>query len=259
MKRRTMGTPGILLLLALAVAPHQSSAQASAQGDSAKAAAVVARHVAASGGEAALRSVTESHTVTSVWMSGTPVTAGELRQEIWVKAPNLVYLKMNLPFGVMEMGFDGRQAWSNSAATGPKIHDEVPGNLNELGNIGKLPFAGARITYVGRREIGDRAFDAIRAILPNNQVGIFYFDEKTGLMSGMDPDGAPAPPAGRMTVAFDDYQRFGRVLQPTKVTTLAPGQELVVRTISVSHDLIDSKMFEPPPAVRRLVNKQPER
>ena len=255
MKRRTMGNLGVLLLLPLAVAPQHAGAQASAQDDSAKAAAVVARHVAASGGEAALRSVTQSRTVTSVWMSGTPVTAGELRQEIWVKAPNLVYLKMNLPFGTMEMGFDGRKAWSNSAATGPKIHDEVPGNLNELGNIGKLPFAGARITYVGRREIGDRAFDAIRAILPNNQVGIFYFDEKTGLMSGMDPDGAPAPPAGRMTVAFDDYQRFGRVLQPTKVTTLAPGQELVVRTISVSHDPIDSRMFEPPPAVRQLPDK----
>lgn len=256
MKRRTMRSFEVLMLLALLVPSQQVSAQAGTQGDSAKAAAVVARHVAATGGEAALRAITQSHTVLSMSMDGGPAPGTEMRQEIWVKAPNRVYMKMNMPpIGLMEMGYDGKTAWSNSAATGPMIHDEVPKNVLEMANIGVPPLSGARISYAGRREIGGRAFDAVRAVLPDSQVGTFYFDVKTGLMSGMDPEGAPAPPAGRMTVAFDDYQRFGKVLQSTKLTTLVQGQEMVVRTISVSHAPIDAALFEPPPAVRQLRGK----
>jgi hypothetical protein len=260
MKRRTTKSLEILLLLAVPFAAQQASAQPSVQagtpGDSAKAAAVVARHVAAIGGEAALRSITQSHTVMTMSMSGAPGGAGEARHEIWVKSPALVYMKMNIPpIGLMEMGFDGKMAWSNSAATGPMIHDEVPKNVLEMANIGAPPLSGAHISYAGRREIGGRAFDAVKAILPDSQVGTFYFDVKTGLMSGMDPEGAPPPPAGRMTVAFDDYQRFGRVLQSTKLTTLVQGQEMVVRTLSVSHAPIDATLFDPPPAVRQLRGK----
>ena len=260
MKRRTMKTLEILLLLALPVVAQQASAQAGAQGDSAKAAAVVARHVAAIGGEAALRSLTHYHAVMTVAMPGGPAGAAEMRQEIYVGGPKLVYMKMNMPpIGLMELGFDGKTMWSNSAATGPMIHDEVPKNVTDAANFAAPPLAGARITYAGRRSIGDRTFDAVRAILPDSQVGVFYFDVKTGLMSGMDPEGAPPPPAGRMTVAFDDYQRYGSVLQSAKLTTLVQGQEMVVRTISVSHAPIDPKIFEPPPAVRQLLDKQPQR
>ena len=256
MKRGTTRSLGILLLLALPVVAQQ----AGAQGDSAKAAAVVARHVAAVGGEAALRSLTQYHAVMIVEMPATTGASAEMRQEIYVGGPKLVYMKINMPaIGLMEFGFDGKTMWSNSAATGPIIHDEVPKNVMDAANFAALPLAGARITYAGRRSIGERTFDAVRAVLPDSQGGTFYFDVKTGLMSGMDPVGAPPPPPGRMTVQLEDYQRFGRILQSATMRTLVQGQEMVVKTASVSHAPIDRKMFEPPPAVRQLLDKQPQR
>lgn len=62
-----------------------------------------------------------------------------------------------------------------------------------------------------------------------------------------------------MTIAFEDYKRFGVILQATKITTVAQGQEMVVRTVSVSHAPFDVKAFDPPPAVRQLRDKPPQR
>jgi hypothetical protein len=139
------------------------------------------------------------------------------------------------------------------------IMDEVPRNVAEMAHVGALPLAGATISYVGRREIGGVTYDAVRAVFPDSQVGTHYFDVKTGLLSGMDPEGAPPPPAGRMTVTFSDYRRFGRVLQYTTLTTVMQGQEMVVRTDSLSHAPLDPKIFDIPPAVRQLRDKQPPR
>lgn len=53
-----------------------------------------------------------------------PTYAGgpEARSEMFVKSPHLVYLKMDMPgIGPMQMGFDGKTAWTTSAATGPMI------------------------------------------------------------------------------------------------------------------------------------------
>lgn len=169
-------------------------------------------------------------------------------------------MKMNLPaIGEMEMGFDGKTAWSTSAGAGPTIHDGVPKSLAGLAKFNDFPLARARLAYVGRREIGPRTVEAIRAVYPDSQVAIHYFDVKTGLMAGMDPEGASPPPAGRMTISFDDYQRFGRVLQSTKLTTLVQGHEMVVRTLSVSFDPISDSRFEPPAAVRELLQKALQR
>lgn len=228
------------------------------QSDSAKAAAIVARHTAAMGGAAAIRALKQMHVVmtTSMPAPGAP----EVRSEVYAKAPNLVYMKMNMPgVGDMEMGFDGKIAWSNSAATGPMVHDEVPQELTGAVNLTALPLEGLKVTYVGRRQIGGRTYDAVRAIMPDSESVTHYFDVATGLLAGMDPDGAPPPPPNRMTMTFEDYKRFGGVMQATKVTTLAVGQEMVMRTVSVSHAPFDSKIFDPPHSVRQLRDKPPRR
>jgi hypothetical protein len=99
---------GFACALPLAAQPQSGSA------DSARAAAIVARYISALGGEAALRSVTQYHAVMTTSVTGGPAGVAEVRQEIFAKAPNLLYLKMNMPgIGMMEIGFDGKQAWSN--------------------------------------------------------------------------------------------------------------------------------------------------
>jgi hypothetical protein len=246
------------LTLVLARALPLAAQNRSTHSDSAKAAAIVARHTTVVGGAAAFRALKQFHTVTTTSMAGTP-GAPEVRAEMYGKVPNLVYMKMDMPgIGLMEMGFDGKTAWSMSAATGPTIHDDVPKELTDVANIGTPPLAGQKITYAGRRQIGGRTFEAIRVIIPDSQSTTHYFDVETGLLAGMDPDGAPPPP-NRMTMSFEDYRRFGTIMRPTKVTTVVQGQEIVMRTVSVSHAPFDVKIFDPPPAVRELRDKQPQR
>lgn len=229
------------------------------QADSVKAAAIVARHVAAVGGDAALRAITEYHivmTTTMPKMSNVPIAA-EMRQEVYVRKPNRMYMKLDMPgIGVTEMGFDGKTAWSNSALTGPTIHDEVPKQLADMADLTTPPLSGTRVSYVGRRQIGARTFDAVRAVFADGQVATHYFDVETGLMAGLDSEGTPPPPSGRMTMSFEDYKRFGGILQSTKMTILVQGQEVVMRTLLVGQGRIDDKIFELPAAVRQLLDKQ---
>jgi hypothetical protein len=246
------------LALVLGCALPLGAQSSSIQSDSSKAAAVVARHTRAVGGAAAFRALKQFHTVTTASMPGAP-GAPEVRMEMYAKVPNLVYMKMDMPpIGVMEMGFDGTTAWSMSAAAGPAIHEDIPKQLTDAANFAAPPLAGLKIAYVGRRQIGARAFDAVRAIMPDSQSITHYFDVETGLLAGMDPDGAP-PPANRMTMSYEDYRRFGSIMQPTKVTTVVQGQEMVMRTVSVSYAPFDTKLFDPPPAVRQLRDKPPQR
>jgi hypothetical protein len=98
----------------------------------------------------------------------------------------------------------------------------------------------------------------VRSILPDSERLTNYFDVSTGLLAGIDPEGA-SPPPNRMTLSFEDYQRFGGIMQATKMTTVAQGQEFVMRTVSVSHAPFDPKIFSPPPAVQKLRDKPPLR
>jgi len=247
------------LTLVLACALPLAAQNRGTHADSAKAAAIVARHTTALGGAAALRALKQSHTVMTTSMPGTP-GAPEVRAELYAKAPNLVYMKMDMPgIGLMEMGFDSKTAWSMSAAAGPTIHDDVPKQLTDAANFGAAPLAGLKITYVGRRQIGGRTFEAVKAIMPDSQSMTHYFDVETGLLAGMDSDGAPPPPPNRMTLSFEDYRRFGTMMHATKLTTVVQGKEMVMRTVSVSHAPFDVKIFDPPPAVRQLRDKPPQR
>lgn len=227
--------------------------------DSAKAAAIVARHTEAVGGAAAFRALMHQHIVMTMSVAGVP-GAPEVRTEMYAKAPNLMYMKMDMPgVGLMEIGFDGKTAWSMSAAAGPAIHDDIPQQVTEAMNFAAVPLEGLKVTYAGRRQIGGKTYDAVRAVAPDSQVLTHYFDVGTGLLAGMDPAGASPPPPDRMTLTFEDYKRFGRILHATKVVTLAQGQETVMRTVSLSHEPFDAKVFDPPPAVRQLLNKPPQR
>lgn len=249
-----MKTIALVLTCALPLAAQTGARQA----DSAKAAAVVARHTAAVGGAAAFRALTHLHTVMTTSMPGT-IGAPEVRAEVYAKAPNLVYIKMDMPgVGPMEMGYDGKTAWSLSVAAGPMVHDDIPQQLIDAANFGAPPLDGLKVSYGGRREIGGRTFDVVRAQMPDDQTFSHYFDVRTGLLAGMDPDGMPPVP-DRMVVSFDDYKRFGAILHATRVTTVAQGQEVVMRTVSISHAPFDSKIFDPPPQVRQLRTKPPER
>ena len=244
----------IVMLLACAL---PLIAQGNTKADSAKAEAIVARHTAAMGGAPAFRALKQAHIVMTSSIRGSPA----IHTEVYTRAPNLVYMKTNLPgLGPMEMGYDGKSAWSISRETGPVVHDKPPQNLLNAGNIMGVPLDGAKVTYAGRRKIGWRQYDVVRAFLPDSERMTGYFDVKTGLLAGMDRENEPPPPPGRMTISFANYKYFGAVMQATKVTVLASdGQEMVTRTVRLRHAGFVARIFAPPPAVQHLLNKPSQR
>jgi hypothetical protein len=246
----------LTLMLASAV---PLTAQSSPADDSARAAAIVARHVAAAGGEAAFRAITHVHQITtmSIAFSDGPRT----RTRMYMKAPNLVYMETNMTgVGLMKMGFDGTTHWSMSPIAGPAIHEDIPKALTDAANFLAPPLDGLRIWYAGRRTIGKRTFEAVGAVMPDSSMMIHYFDVETGLLAGMDPDDGRPPPKDRMSLSFSDYRRFGGILQPALAKTMVQGNEMVVRTITMSYKPFDAKIFDPPPEVRKLIrDKQGQR
>src|SRR5688500_9641321 len=84
------------LVMVLACALPLAAQNRGTHADSAKAAAIVARHTTLIGGAAALRALKQFHTVMTTSMPGAPGEP-ELRAEMYAKAPNLVYMKMDMP------------------------------------------------------------------------------------------------------------------------------------------------------------------
>ena len=223
------------------------------QEDSARARAIVQRHVEAVGGEAALSAAQPTHMVMTMSMGSPDVVT---RMETW-KSGRLFYNRMEAPgMGTTEMGFDGKTAWMLSSQIGAMILDSLPsgstGPKDYAEELKRLP-----VCYLGVREFAGRKYEAVRIQGPDGTSGTMYFNPSTGVMAGMTPDNTPGPP-GQMTMSFEDWKRFGSQWYATRMTTrTADGKELVTRVESVSNEPIDAARFELPAKVRELQTKRP--
>jgi hypothetical protein len=56
------------------------------------------------------------------------------------------------------------------------------------------------------------------------------------------------------SVTFDNYQAFDGMRVPTRVTTSAMGQEMVLTVKSISHEPLAATLFELPAEIRALTH-----
>ena len=216
--------------------------------DTAKARAIVQRHIAAIGGEAALRASKPTHLVMTMSRSGSPAV---IRMESWQSAPRL-YTRMETPgLGVTEVGFDGKTAWTISPQLGAMILGDLPeemiGPRDLTAELRQHPMA-----YDGVRDIGGKKYDVV-VFTVNGATSTAYYDPKSGLMAGMTPEKSPGPP-GHMSMTFDQWKRFGPIRYATRLTarTADGKEETVTRIESISYDPIDPARFELPAKVHEL-------
>lgn len=213
--------------------------------DTARARAIVQRHMDAVGGEKAL-TMKHTHMVMTMSMSGSPAV---VRQEDWRSLPRF-YSRMTIPgVGTTEIGSDGTVSWMISPQLGPMILKKSPIDSVTSLNPQKM-LTGKSMTYLGVLEMAGKSNDAVRFLLPDSTHNTAYFDPATGLMAGMNFEKTPGPP-GQMAMSFDDWKRFGAILYATRMTMrLADGKEMVMRVLTVSTAPIDLKVFELPEKVR---------
>ena len=220
--------------------------------DTARARAIVQRHMDAIGGEKAL-AVKHTHMVLTMSMTGSPAV---ILQEDWRSLPRF-YSRMTVPgMGTTEMGSDGTTSWMISPQLGPVILKKSP--IDSIMSPDPLKLLAQKtMTYIGLRELAGKRHDAVRFLGPDSTNYTAYFDPATGLMAGMNFEKPPGPP-GQMAMRFDDWKPFGGVLYAMRMTMRLPdGKEIVTRVDSISTAPIDPQLFALPAGVRELQNKKP--
>jgi hypothetical protein len=220
------------------------------------AAEVVARHVAAIGGEAAWKALKGRHMV----MEAAMPTGGTMSMEIITIFPNKLLTRTTMPLGKMESVFDGEVAWSVSELTGfvllpeaqtqqmKKTASSVPASLS----------SDRKMSALGPREIDGKLYTALRVIDDDTTEHVEYYDSRSGLLTAVgkrDKDGQPDLTG---LVVFSDYKKFGAVMEATTMTVrLSDGQWLVNKITHIDHGPIDTMLFVRPPEVRALLGSGP--
>jgi len=247
---QTMKAALTMLLATAMPLPAQETQPVDTQGP----AQVIAKYVAAIGGEEAVRSVASQHVVAELAM---PAQAIKGSLESYAIAPNMLLVRTTLPgFGSSETVYDGTIGWSVSEVAGAAILsgkqlDQLRASADLLAPL----HANVRsMAWLGLRDFEGRRSTAIAVVSDGGDSYTEFYDIESHLLVGIAH--RIATPGGDVptTTILADYRRFGDLLVPTTITQRLPGgQVLVTRIASIDQRPIDKSLFIPPESVRRLI------
>lgn len=215
---------------------------------------VIAKYIAAIGGEEAIRRVGSQHVVAELAM---PAQAVKGSVESFAVSPNLLLVRTTLPgFGSSETGYDGKIGWSLSQVAGAAILSGM--QLEQLrASADRLAALHANVrsmTWQGLRDFDGKKSIAIAVVSQGGDSYTEFFDTQSHLLVGIEQ--RIATPGGDVptSTSLTDYRPFRAVLVPTTITQRLPGgQIMVTRIASIDHQPIDTALFTPPESVQRLI------
>jgi hypothetical protein len=248
----------VATLAALLFAPFQ--AQAPAKPDTAAASlpdarAIIDKYVKTIGGRDAVLAHKSMHGTGTL---SVPASGMKGTIEVFGAAPNLQLVKISVEgVGDIEEGYDGSHGWSTNPMTGPtlKVGKELdqtkldadfyselrdPKFYPTVKTLDKVTFEGKPCYKVSLERI-DGSHD------------IDYYEVESGLRAGSE--NTRETPMGTITQTSIEggYKRFGKVLQPTTLTTKAMGVEQQITLETVEYDTTARSAFDPPPAIKALI------
>jgi carboxyl-terminal processing protease len=218
---------------------------------------LVARYVAAIGGEAAWRALTSMRATGVI-----EVPAQNLRGtvEILTARPARSIIRMEIGgLGRSEMGFSDGVGWMIDPMVGPSL---VTGKaLAEMKNDAHFdatlhpPEVVTSIVTVGRVEFdGRQAFKATVTYV-SGETRDEFFDAENGLLIGTE--GVSETPMGKvpMKIILRDYKSFGAIKQPTRMVQSALGfeQHFVIDVVELNS--VKPESLEPPAMIRAIIKK----
>ena len=216
---------------------------------------IIDRHVAAIGGQKAIKALDSiamkgSLTVPANGMSGTV--------EVFAARPNKTLARTTLGgLGEIVEGFDGTVGWSKSAMTGPMLAtgEELAQKAFDANFDGALGIASR---YESVKTVEKTTFEGTpvyKVALTRKGGGddIEFYDVETGLKVGgilerTNPMGTIA-----VTVAVSDYKKFGDLLQPTVMKQRMNGVEMVTTISTIEYNSVDPSVFDLPAEIKALV------
>jgi hypothetical protein len=215
---------------------------------------IVDRHVAAIGGEAALRKHTSWKTLGrfSVPASG---LSGEIEA---YQEHGRMFARIDIPgIGELLRGYDGTVGWSMNPLEGPRILDGL-----ELAQTREESARGATLRdtsvvtslqTVEKTTMNGEDCWKVKVVWKSGRESFDCYSVESALL--VATEGKTTTPMGEFQYTTDihDYKQFGDLRIATRVVQHALGQEQVLTTESVEYGPVDASLFALPAAIKALV------
>ncbi len=178
--------------------------------------------------------------------------------EIFGAAPNLQVIKITMGgIGEISEGFDGTHAWSNNAMTGPTLKvgkelDQVKLDADFYSDL-RDPKTYPDVKTVDKVTFDGKSCYKIELSRVDGSKDVDYYDVTTGLRAGVE--GTRETQMGPITQTSIEggYKKFGKLMQPTQLTTKAMGVEQRITLETVEYDTVQPSAFELPAAIKALI------
>lgn len=216
---------------------------------------LIAQHIEAAGGEAAIRRYTSSRAVGQLSIPAQGIT-GDV--EVFNQAPNKFLLRVEVPgFGTVAAGYDGEVGWSHNPALGPmvlegRMLDQMREQSDYYGLLSRDEYA-ASMTTLERTEFEGRPCYAVQVTTKWGEQYVEYYDAETGLMAGGVRDQESPMGAMETTTILRNYRDFGGVFAPAEMVQRTMNIDQIVTITEVEYDAVDPAVFELPPEIQALV------
>jgi len=218
---------------------------------------VIARSIAALGGEKAFKAVRSFHAVGKMVITGPGISADF---ELFAARPARVVYRLNIAgIGKVENGFDGKVGWSVNPVSGPELlKDKQLQETSEDAWFDSPLHTADRIRsmeVVGRVEFDGHQTYKLKVEFPSGNQQFEYYDVTSGLQAGSE--GSKTLPQGVVpTTSFmRDYKKFGALMQPTTIVQRALGLDQIVTIASFDYDKVPDSVFDIPAEVKPLLAK----
>lgn len=237
-----LGTPAVQEADAVAPALLDPVAAANVDG-------VIARYIAALGGEDSIKSVT-----TRVMKGNIQAMGTESPIEVITKAPNLRISISHSPTGESVTAFDGTAGWMGGGAHPARVMSTAESSASALDAEFYFPLRIQALypnLRVGRPEsIAGEACDPLIGSAPGHPPIRLYFSRKSGLLIRMVR--YAETPLGRLPTQIDyaDYRATNGVKTPFRWTLSRPNGRFTIQIADVTANspVDDAKFARPVPA-----------
>lgn len=260
---RLVGVCGVMSVCGMAMGMEPPTATAPASAPAAKPAAglpsgkeVLAKYIAATGGEAAYRKIKTQKLVSTM-----EIPAQGLKGTVTVEQNDQKQMRTEMdfgPIGLMSMGFDGTVGWSNSAMQGPQV---LKGPELDQARQGAEMYreltpdtSFASVETVGEEKVGDAECYKVVVTPKTGKPETRFYDKASGLL--VKTTSVQVSQMGEIPVESlaSDYREVEGLKLPFAATQKMMGMEMKMIVNKVTfNEPIAADRFELPADVKKLL------
>ncbi len=221
------------------------------------AAEIVAKYVAAIGGESEIRKITSLKQSATMEVPAVGLSAS---MEVMAAAPNKMATKASIPgMGEMLTGYNGTVGWDVNPMAGPRLlaDKELTTMAENADFYANLLYSADRFVSmetVGDTTIGDEKAYAVKMVRKGSlKESMTYFSAASGLLLG--GSSKQESQMGEMLInqTVKDYKKFGNLLMPTRIEQVMGPQSILMTINDVTFNSVPDSAFAVPAQVKPLI------